>query len=65
MRIEGIFAQAAESARTPGEFAGERYDAIVEPLNGRGISPIAVLHRSPAWIRSPSRSEAFDAPPAG
>ena len=54
----------AEIEPTPGEYSWERYDAIVEALNRRGISPVAVLHRSPSWIRSPGASEAFDAPPA-
>jgi hypothetical protein len=49
---------------SPGTYAWERYDAIVEALNRRGISPIAVIHRSPAWIRSPGGASAFDAPPA-
>jgi hypothetical protein len=48
----------------PGEYTWERYDAIVDALNQRGISPIAVLHRSPSWIRSPDGAAAFDAPPA-
>ncbi len=48
----------------PGEFAWERYDAMVESLNRRGISPVAVIHRSPSWIRSPEGAAAFDAPPA-
>ncbi len=54
----------AEIEPAPGEYAWERYDAIVDSLVGRGIVPVAVLHRSPAWIRSPSGSAAFDAPPA-
>ena len=54
----------AEIEPAPGEYAWERYDAIVEALNRRGISPVAVLHRSPAWIRSPGGATAFDAPPA-
>ena len=54
----------AEIEPSPGEYVWERYDAIVESLNRRGISPVAVLHRSPAWIRSPGGGEAFDAPPA-
>ncbi|MFN8593091.1 MAG: hypothetical protein U0031_16670 [Thermomicrobiales bacterium] len=48
----------------PGEYAWDRYDALVEALNLRGIAPIAVVHRSPAWIRSPGASATFDAPPA-
>ncbi|MCD6034185.1 MAG: hypothetical protein K0S78_6371, partial [Thermomicrobiales bacterium] len=44
----------AEIEPAPGEYAWERYDAIVEALNRRGISPVAVLHRSPSWIRSPA-----------
>ncbi|MBW3632991.1 MAG: beta-galactosidase [Chloroflexi bacterium] len=54
----------AEIEPSPGEYSWERYDAIVEALNRRGISPVAVLHRSPSWIRSPGTGEAFDAPPA-
>ncbi|MGH2615625.1 MAG: beta-galactosidase, partial [Thermomicrobiales bacterium] len=54
----------AEIEPAPGEYAWERYDAIVESLNRRGISPVAVVHRSPAWIRSPAGAAAFDAPPA-
>ena len=54
----------AEIEPAPGEYAWERYDAIVEALNRRGISPVAVLHRSPSWIRSPDGAAAFDAPPA-
>jgi hypothetical protein len=54
----------AEIEPAPGEYVWGRYDAIVESLNQRGISPVAVLHRSPAWIRSPAGAAAFDAPPA-
>ena len=54
----------AEIEPSPGTYVWDRYDAIVEALNRRGITPIAVLHRSPAWIRSPSGASAFDAPPA-
>jgi hypothetical protein len=54
----------AEIEPAPGEYVWERYDAIVDALNRRGISPVAVLHRSPAWIRSPAGAAAFDAPPA-
>ena len=54
----------AEIEPAPGEYAWDRYDAIVQSLNRRGMSPVAVLHRSPAWIRSPSGANAFDAPPA-
>ena len=54
----------AEIEPAPGEYAWERYDAIVEALNRRGISPVAVLHRAPSWIRSPAAAAAFDAPPA-
>ena len=54
----------AEIEPAPGEFAWERYDAIVDALSQRGISPVAVVHRSPAWIRSPGMTAAFDAPPA-
>jgi hypothetical protein len=54
----------ADIEPSPGAYAWDRYDAIVDALNRRGISPVAVLHRSPAWIRSPSGASAFDAPPA-
>ena len=54
----------AEIEPAPGEYAWERYDAIVDALNRRGISPVAVVHRSPAWIRSPEGASAFDAAPA-
>ena len=54
----------SEIEPAPGEYAWERYDAIVESLSQRSILPIAVIHRSPEWIRSPSASGAFDAPPA-
>jgi hypothetical protein len=54
----------AEIEPAPGEYHWERYDAIVDALTRRGITPVAVLHRSPAWIRSPGTASAFDAPPA-
>jgi hypothetical protein len=54
----------AEIEPAPGEYAWERYDAIVEALNQRSIRPVAVIHRSPQWIRSPGAATAFDAPPA-
>jgi hypothetical protein len=54
----------ADIEPAPGAYTWDKYDAIVDALNRRGISPIAVLHRSPAWIRSPSGATAFDAPPA-
>jgi hypothetical protein len=54
----------AEIEPAPGEFTWERYDPIVQALTQRGISPVAVVHRSPAWIRSPGMTAAFDAPPA-
>ncbi|HEX2281616.1 MAG TPA: beta-galactosidase [Thermomicrobiales bacterium] len=54
----------AEIEPAPGEYAWERYDAIVEALNRRSINLVAVLHRSPSWIRSPAGATAFDAPPA-
>ena len=44
----------AEIEPSPGEYAWERYDAIVDALSRRGITPIAVIHHSPAWIRSPA-----------
>lgn len=54
----------ADIEPAPGGFTWDRYDAIVDALNQRGISPIAVLHRSPAWARSSAGANAFDAPPA-
>lgn len=54
----------SEIEPAPGDYAWERYDAIVDALNRRGISPVAVIHRSPSWIRSPGSATAFDAPPA-
>jgi hypothetical protein len=54
----------AEIEPTPGQYVWDRYDVIVDSLNQRGISPVAVLHRSPTWIRSPAGAAAFDAPPA-
>jgi hypothetical protein len=54
----------AEIEPAPGEYVWERYDAIVDSLTQRGITPVAVIHRSPAWIRSPGAAPAFDAPPA-
>ena len=54
----------AEIEATPGQYAWERYDAIVDALNQNGISLVAVLHGSPSWIRSPGAGDAFDAPPA-
>jgi hypothetical protein len=54
----------ADIEPVPGQYVWDRYDAIVDTLNRRGITPIAVLHRSPAWIRSPEGASAFDAPPA-
>ena len=54
----------AEIEPAPGEYAWDRYDAIVEALNRRSISPVAVLHGSPSWIRSPAGATAVDAPPA-
>lgn len=49
---------------TPGNYVWDQYDAIVDSLTERGIGVIAVLHRSPAWIRSPEGATAFDSPPA-
>jgi hypothetical protein len=54
----------AEIEPAPGEYVWERYDAIVAALDQRGILPVAVLHRSPPWIRSPEGAGTFDAPPA-
>jgi hypothetical protein len=54
----------AEIEPAPGEYVWDRYDAIVGALTQRGITPVAVLHRAPAWIRSPGGASAFDAPPA-
>lgn len=47
-----------------GAFDWERYDAIVDALERHFITPVAVLHRSPAWARLPGQADAFDAPPA-
>lgn len=46
-----------------GELIWDRYDAIVNSLNERGIRVIAVLHRSPDWARPPEQVGYFDAPP--
>lgn len=54
----------AEIEANPGQYDWERYDAIVDALNENGITVVAVLHRSPSWIRSPGAGGAFDAPPA-
>jgi hypothetical protein len=54
----------AEIEPSPGQYVWDRYDAIVDALTRRGITLVAVLHRSPAWIRSPGAAAAFDAPPA-
>jgi hypothetical protein len=54
----------SEIEPAPGGFTWERYDAIVDALEQRGITPIAVLHRSPAWARAATGANAFDAPPA-
>ena len=53
----------AEIEPAPGQFAWERYDTIVNELTRRGITVVAVLHRSPAWARQPAAAAAFDAPP--
>lgn len=47
-----------------GAFDWARYDAIVDALERHFITPVAVLHRSPAWARLPEQTAAFDAPPA-
>ena len=62
--MSGRASPGRRSSPHPGNTHWERYDAIVEALNRRGISPVAVLHRSPSWIRSPAGAAAFDAPPA-
>lgn len=54
----------AEIEPAPGNYVWDQYDAIVGALSERGIGVIAVLHRSPAWIRSPEGASAFDSPPA-
>lgn len=54
----------ADIEPTPGNYSWDQYDAIVDALTERDISVIAVLHRSPAWIRSPGGASALDAPPA-
>ncbi len=48
----------------PGIYRWERYDPIVDVLSRHFITPVAVLHRAPAWARSPDQVTAFDAPPA-
>ncbi len=53
----------AEIEPAPGAYVWDRYDAIVEELSRRGIVPIAVLHRSPAWARTAATADAFDAAP--
>ncbi|MFM9105546.1 MAG: beta-galactosidase, partial [Chloroflexota bacterium] len=53
----------SEIEPAPGAFSWERYDAIVEALAQRGITTVAVLHRSPAWVRAAAAADAFDAPP--
>ncbi|MDP9365098.1 MAG: beta-galactosidase, partial [Chloroflexota bacterium] len=47
-----------------GAFEWQRYDAIVDALERHFVTPVAVLHRSPAWARLPEQAAAFDAPPA-
>jgi hypothetical protein len=54
----------ADIEAAPGQYTWDRYDAIVDALTRRGITPIAVLNHSPGWIRSPEGATAFDAPPA-
>ncbi|MGI9252605.1 MAG: beta-galactosidase [Thermomicrobiales bacterium] len=54
----------SEIEPAPGAFSWERYDTIVDTLNQRGITPIAVIQRSPAWARASAGANAFDAPPA-
>ena len=53
----------AEIEPERGAFHWERYDAIVEVLTRHRIAPVAVVHRSPGWARSPEQVAAFDAPP--
>ena len=47
-----------------GQFAWDRYDALVDALNRRGIQVLAVLHRSPDWARPAETRGLPDAPPA-
>ena len=47
-----------------GELLWDRHDAIVDRLGERGIRVVAVLHRSPAWARTPEQVEFVDAPPS-
>jgi hypothetical protein len=53
----------ADIEPAPGQFAWERYDAIVGELSRRGIAVVAVLHRSPGWSRQEGGASWFDAPP--
>lgn len=53
----------AEIEPAPGAYVWDRYDAIVDELNRRGLVPVAVLHRSPAWARTAATADAFDAAP--
>jgi hypothetical protein len=54
----------ADIEATPNQYTWDRYDAVVDALTRRGITPVAVLNHSPGWIRSPEGATAFDAPPA-
>jgi len=47
----------------PGAFRWERHDAMVQAFTRHGLVPIAVLHRSPAWVRAAEAPGAIDAPP--
>jgi hypothetical protein len=53
----------SEIEPAPGAFAWERYDAIVDELDRRGLVPVAVLHRAPPWARPAGAGAAFDAAP--
>lgn len=54
----------AELEPEPGVFRWDLASAIVDALDRHQITPVAVLHRSPAWARAPDQADAFDAPPA-
>jgi polysaccharide biosynthesis protein PslG len=48
---------------TQGDFAWERYDAIVAELNARDIEIVAVIQGTPAWARTAGEEGATDASP--
>jgi len=54
----------AEIEPEPGVYRWEQYDPIVDVLARHFITPVAVLHRSPTWARSPDQINSLDAPPA-